>query len=80
MLSLESMRYRYPGAHIHNGMVLPAAFPSHRIEAAKTYTFHPSDVVIATYPKSGNLAELRGYLIIHWLQPPYSTSSCSGHT
>uniref|UniRef100_A0A3B4BME3 Sulfotransferase n=1 Tax=Periophthalmus magnuspinnatus TaxID=409849 RepID=A0A3B4BME3_9GOBI len=45
--------------HLYQGMYLPKFF--HTLEALKRwedFTFRRDDVIVATYPKSGNMFEL----------------------
>ena len=51
---MDNVIYSYPGMHIFEGMVLPDVFPAQTIRDLRDFSFRSGDVVVDSYPKSGN--------------------------
>ena len=51
------------GAHIYDGVLFSGGFPAEHIDRVKSMKFFDNDVLIATYPKSGDVIFL---IILKW--------------
>ena len=47
--------YTVPGQHVVEGIAFPGVFTAAAINAVKDFEFRDDDVIIASYPKTGEL-------------------------
>ena len=59
----SSCNHVVPGEHIYDGVMYAGIFPDRSLEKIKSFEFRDEDVILATYPKSGEYWPLS----LHWL-------------
>lgn len=52
--TMAASTFKIPGEYDYHGMTMSAAFPADVLDKIKELVLNDDDVVIATYPKSGN--------------------------
>lgn len=55
---MASSKYQLPGEYMYDGVKLHRFFPKEGIEKVKEFVFRSDDILIATYPKSGERCHL----------------------
>ena len=59
----SSCNHVVPGEHVYDGIMYPGLFPVRSLDKIKSFEFRDDDVILATYPKSGE----------YWLLQPCFT-------
>lgn len=51
----QDYKYSFPGQHTYDGITLGAVYKPSVLDRVKKFNFKESDILIAGYPKSGNV-------------------------
>ena len=52
---MGELQHKCPGEHVYEGIRMMSTNPVSSLDAIKQFKFRDDDVLLATYPKTGNI-------------------------